>query len=82
MFLRYELQYGKEKKPSPEEEPTESQFSAIKYVMEAGEHSYTDVAVLLPYGDRNSKRQKCVSKSVNDKGELVSVELVGPATYY
>ena len=38
-------------------------------------------AVLLPFGDRNLKRQKCVGKSFNDKGELVSVELVGPATY-
>ena len=42
---------------------------------------YTIVAVILPYGDRNLKRQKCVGTSFNDKGELVRVELVGPATY-
>ena len=79
--VRYERQYGKGKKPAPEEEPTESQFAAIKYLLEAGENLYTDVAVLLPYGDRNLKRQKCVGESFNNKGDIVSVEFVGPATY-
>ena len=50
-------------------------------LLEARENPYTDFAVLLPFGERNLKRHKCVGKSVNGKGELVSVELVGPATY-
>ena len=38
-FVRQERQYGKGKKLSPEEEPTESQFAAIKYLLEVGENS-------------------------------------------
>ena len=80
-FKKYEDQYGKNKKPAPDEEPTASQLGALKFLLDNGENPYADFAVLLPFGDRNLKRQKCMGKMFNDKGEFVSVELVGPASF-
>ena len=80
-YEAYERQYGKGKRPLPAEEPTDSQLGAIKHLIEAGEVPYVDFNVFVPYGDRSVRKQKCMGQVFNQHGQLVTVELAGPATF-
>ena len=80
-FKRYEVFYGKDKRPAPHEEPTENQLSVLKHMLDQDMCPYVDFAVWVPFGDRSVKKQKCMGMVITADGKFSNVELAGPANF-
>ena len=68
-YERYSSQYGKDFKPPPDEDPTESQLAALRHLLAKDQNPYTDLAVFVQYGDRAARKQKCRGLVLNTNGE-------------
>ena len=80
-YARYETQYGKGKAPPYDEEPTEAQLESLQHLLLAGDVPYVDFALWAPHGHRLIKKTKLCGQVFNNRGELHTVELSGPATF-
>ena len=64
-----------------EAEPTAEQLSAVKHMIDLGINPYTDFGIVGSHGNRLLKKVKLTGSHWNGEGELVRVEINGPATY-
>ena len=80
-FAQYEVQYGKNKRPPRDEEPPEEQLSALKHLLHSGDCPYVEFTMWSPHGHRLAKKMKLTGQVFNNRGELHTVELAGPATF-
>ena len=55
-FSRYSTAFGKGRKPSPEEPPTEEQLGAIRHLLRSNQSPAVDFAVFGPNGSRLYRR--------------------------
>ena len=82
-YARYEATFGKDDKPTENEEPTLEQLSAVAFLIRSGVNPYTDFGVWGPHGHRILKKAKllgCIWNNDNPP-QLVKVEIHGPASY-
>ena len=81
-YARWPETFGPSKiRPPPDEDPSEDQLSSLHYLISSGEVPYVDFAVWGPYQQRLLKRQTLVGLQLNEMGEVVQIEILGPATY-
>ena len=80
-YARYETLMGEDEKPAYDEDPTLEQLSAVGYLLRAGINPYVDFGVFGPHGHRILKKIKLSGSKFNNNGELMRIEINGPATY-
>ena len=81
---RWAKSYGDrtgEKRPCEDEDPTDDQLSSLKYLLDNDLPPYCDFATWVPHATRMQKRSKFLSQAFNQNGELVSLEILGPASF-
>ena len=83
-YKQWQIVFGKnQRRPPVEQDPSADQLSSINYLLglKDGSASKIDFAVFGPLQQRLVKRQKLQGVVPNSRGEMVPIELYGPATW-
>ena len=83
-YKQWQIVFGKnQRRPPVAQDPSADQLSSINYLLglKDGSASKIDFAVFGPLQQRLVKRQKLQGVVPNSRGEMVPIELYGPATW-
>ena len=66
--------------PTENAEVTDSQLTALKYLVDAGLPPYADFSVWGPFGARHERRMKFKARLLDNQGHWIQVEIPGPSS--
>jgi len=77
-FARYEVLYGKNQRPHPDQEPSIEQLSGLKALLDTSQCPYADFAIFQPHAARIMKKIRFQGLILNKAGALAQAEIYGP----
>ena len=72
---------GNQRRPDRNETPTGDQLSAVAHLIKHGLIPFVDMGVFGPNALRIVRRVRLTATRLNNEGELVKIEINGPASY-
>ena len=61
-------------------DPTDAQLTALKFIVDAGQPPYVDLAIWGPYGARQEKRMRFAARMMDTTGAWITKEISGPGS--
>ena len=77
-FALYEVFYGKNQRPHPDQEPSIEQLSGLKALLDTSQSPYADFAMFQPHAARIMKKIRFSGLTLNKVGALTQAEIYGP----